>query len=206
VQLAHPGGAVPVSGTMIFHRAGVPGAPGDSSLTYTLQPNQVVTYPDVLPSMGLSGLGSLDFVGAEDEPVPVVSARVFNDAGAAGTSGLSEPLVSSINSIIKDERHGTLITPVDPVRTRYNIGVRTLEDATVTFTLYDATGVAIAATTRSYPATYFEQVNVESLLGAISGSQMIRIRSTGEVIVYGSTTDNTTNDPSLEVATVSPVL
>ena len=55
---------------------------------------------------------------------PVTLVRVFNDAGAAGTTGLAlEPMAAS--DALQNGETGVLITPAD-TRFRLNIGVRTL--------------------------------------------------------------------------------
>jgi hypothetical protein len=204
IQISYPAdaGAAPISGRLVFHRAGVEGSPDDPSLPFVLQPNQVFSTTDVLAAIGLSGVGSMDIRGFDSEPMPIVSARVYNDAGDAGTSGLSEPVIRWSSDAVDAGRPGYLITPVDPSRTRFNIGVRTLAPASVTFTLFDSTGAAAASATKSYPSNFFEQFGAESLLGPIGSGQLIRLESNGQVIVYGSTTDNTTNDPSMQMAVV----
>ena len=66
---------------------------------------------------------------------PVVTARVFNDAGAAGTTGFTEPAMRP-EEALQSGQTGVLLMPPDFAVARFNIGVRTLEDgASVTFTL-----------------------------------------------------------------------
>jgi hypothetical protein len=204
LQLAHPGepGTAPLRGRLLFHRAGAAGSPADPSLTFTLQPNQVLTFDDILPAMGLAGLGSMDIIGFEDDPAPVITARVYNDAGANGTSGAGLPVIDGEVGVVSPDRPGYLITPVDVFQTRFNIGVRTLAPAAITFTLYGGGGTPVAVATRTYPANYFEQFGAEAIFGPLFNSQLIRVTSTGPAIVYGSVTDNRTNDPAINLATV----
>ncbi len=209
-QISHPGlTEQPITVRIVFRRAGVAGSDADEEATFTIRPREVFAYSDIVESMGITGLGSLDLFADEDLPIPIVSVRVYNDAGAAGTSGLSEPLLTSQadSGVIGDERVGYLIAPIlpgqDPGRTRFNIGVRTLEAASVTFVLYDpVTQLPRSSVTREYPGSFFEQVSAESVLGPIEGNELISISSTGLVIVYGSTTDNITNDPAVQLAVV----
>ncbi|MGZ8830501.1 MAG: hypothetical protein ACXW2Q_09000, partial [Thermoanaerobaculia bacterium] len=89
----------------------------------------------------------------------------------------------------------------DPARTRLNIGVRTLSlGATVRATLKDSAGSTLITKTRTYAPNWFEQIDAASFLGsAIAGNQSILIEvSAGSAIVYGATTDNTTNDPAVQ--------
>jgi hypothetical protein len=51
-----------------------------------------LNYADILVSMNQSGLGSLDIL-TTGSPTPIATARIFNDAGAAGTNGFSEEAV-----------------------------------------------------------------------------------------------------------------
>lgn len=205
LQLAHPGASFggTLSGRIVYHRAGAEGSLDDPSIPYSLAPNQVVSYPDLLAAFGVSGAGTIDFFVPQDLPLPVVNVRVYNDAGPAGTSGLVEPVVDNGAMMIDDGRDGYLITPVDPSRTRLNIGTRTVEAAIVTYVLHDASGVPVASTTRTYPSLYFEQVSADALFGApVGASQLIRVQSNGGVIVYGAATDNITNDPAMSYATI----
>jgi hypothetical protein len=75
---------------------------------------------------GLNGprIGSLDIVTPIGAPVPVVAARIFNDGGAGGTTGITLSAASS-DSILEAGGHGVLFTPADTGRFRMNIGVRT---------------------------------------------------------------------------------
>lgn len=205
MQLSYPAerGTAPLSGRLIFHKAGAEGSPDDPSLPFVLQPNQVLSYQDIVRAMGLSGLGSIDVVGHEGDPIPVITTRVYNDAGANGTSGNSMPMLTGGESIIEPGHAGYLISPLEVSRTRFNIGVRTLQAATVTFTVFNAAGVPTFTTTRSYPRDFFEQFGAESVLGTLASSRLIEITSTAAVIVYGSVTDNVTNDPTLNLAVIN---
>jgi hypothetical protein len=60
--------------------------------------------------------------------------------------------------------------------------------------------------TKSYQPNFFEQVTASQFFGGatIGGNQSITISvGTGSAIIYGSTTDNTTNDPAIQVMIVS---
>lgn len=79
-----------ISGRLVFHPAGANGSANDPSMNFTLNAKQVQTIGDVVAAMGQSGLGSIDVIGRFSDPPPIAETRVYNDAGAAGTSGFTE--------------------------------------------------------------------------------------------------------------------
>src|SRR6185369_1969680 len=83
-----------LSGRFVYHPAGAPGSSSDPILTFTIGVGQSVSYPDIVGTMGATGLGSIDIVMSQPNQPPVIVARVFNDAGAAGTSGFTEDAVT----------------------------------------------------------------------------------------------------------------
>jgi hypothetical protein len=101
-----------------------------------------------------------------------------------------------------------LLLPVDLTSFRFNLGVRTLEaGATATLTLRDASGAVVQAVSRAFPATYHEQQGASAFLGVSTlpagGSISITV-SAGAAIFYGATVDDTTGDPSLQIARAVP--
>lgn len=205
LQLLNVGGAGSITGKLVFHPAGTSGTASDPTVTYTVGPGQVVTYADVAAAFGRSGVGSLDLLTTQTAAKPLIVTRVFNDAGAAGTSGLAEDLIDlDDHRVLNAGFTGYLITPVEPGKTRFNIGIRTLlAGAAVTVVLRDANGALLRTLTRTYLPNWFEQVDASTFLGgtAIAGNQSIAITVTsGSAVVYGSTTDNTTNDPAIQYA------
>jgi hypothetical protein len=84
------------------------------------------------------------------------------------------------------------------------MGVRTLEaGAAATLTLRDAAGLVVATVSRTFPATYHEQESAGPFLGnptlPAGGSITVAVTS-GGAIFYGAPVDNTTGDPSLQIA------
>ncbi len=129
-----------------------------------------------------------------------------HDAGAAGTAGLTEDTIDPADArVINTLFTAFLVTPADPSKTRFNIGVRSgFAGAALTAVLRDTNGVTIRTVTKTYQPNWFEQVDSTSFFGgtAIGGNESIAITVTsGSAIVYGSTTDNTTNDPNIQFAT-----
>lgn len=200
-----------LSGKLVFHPLGVSGSTSDPSLDLILGAGRAVSYPDIVGTLGQTGLGSLDVVLDAASPAPVVYARVFNDAGPDGTSGLgeqaidvSQPAYSPGTPVLYFGCTGILSTPVDPTHFRINLGMRSLDtDVTVSFVLKDITGATRASAQKSLSPNEFLQIKAEDLLGTAPGANdyiLVGV-SGGAAIVYGATTDNTTNDPSVQFVT-----
>lgn len=202
VQLFNPTSTT-ITGRLVFHKAGQSAAAGDPSLAFTINSFQTVSYPDLVASMGISGLGSLDVV-TNGGAVPVINARVFSDGGGAGTSGFTEEAVAPTDSIHSFNR-GFLVTPTDPANFRMNIGIRTLDaGATLSIRMYNADGLQLSTRTGvAYAPNFFEQVTANQFTGAaaIPPGGFIRINvSSGSAIVYGTITDNRTSDSLMQYA------
>jgi hypothetical protein len=162
--------------------------------------------------MGQSGLGSLDIVLDASSSIPIAYARVFNDAGASGTSGLGEAaldvahsFVGPASSILAGGCTGYISAPADPAGQRLTIGIRSLDTfVTVSFALKSQDGATRTTTQRHLQPNEFLQISGDALFGISPGANdYIEVSATGEAIVYGAATDNTTNDPSVQFA--SPV-
>ncbi|MEO8035163.1 MAG: hypothetical protein ABI837_12080 [Acidobacteriota bacterium] len=207
MQFFNPQTSGSMTTKLVFHPMGAAGSSADTTRLVGLAPGEVFSTEDVVATMGQTGLGSLDIIVPAGQNVPVILTRVYNDAGAGGTSSLTEDPVAVSDSIAVNTTllnrgvTGFLVTPRDPTHTRFNIGVRTLySGATMTVTLRNSAGVVVRTVTKTYTANYFIQTDAATFLGApIAGDQSIQISiSSGSAIVYGSTTDNTTNDPSIQ--------
>jgi hypothetical protein len=151
--------------------------------------------------MGQSGVGTLDLV-ATTGPAPLTVVRIYNDAGAAGTTGFNEDQIRTEDALSAGQR-AVLVAPIDPAKFRFNIGVRTLASgASITLTVRNAKGEVTRTVTKSYPAVFFQQGSAEDFLGAaLDANDSIQISvDSGSLIVYGATADNTTQDPSLQLA------
>jgi hypothetical protein len=207
VQLYNPTLTIE-TGNIVFHAQGVSGSASDPSMAYSINPGQTLFFPDILTSLGQTGIGSLDLV-ATTGSAPVASVRVYNDAGAAGTSGFTEHGLKPSEALSAGAR-GILIAPFDPHVFRYNIGVRTLSaGATISITVRDAAGNVLRTLGRSYPANFFQQADVVSFLGGLilAANQTITVDVvSGSLFVYGATADDRTNDPALDLAQSVPLL
>ncbi len=191
-----------ITGRFVYHPQGTSGLPTDPSMAYSLGPGQTINYPDILPAMGQSGLGSLDIVTSD--PVPIMVARVFSDAGGGSTAGFTiDPVVPS--AALQAGESGVIIVPADPAATRLNVGFRSLgAGVSMTITLRRSGGSQKGtAVAKVMAPDFFEQPSVAALLPGsfIEGSDTITFAITsGSVIIYGASTENTTQDPSLQYA------
>jgi streptogramin lyase len=204
VQL-HNAGTTPSIGGIVFHPSGTAGSVQDPVLPFTLAAGETRTIPDLLPAMGRSGLGSADVILTigSGSNAPIVSARVFNDAGAAGTTGFTEAAMRAQDAL-RPGSLGVLLPPADLTNFRFNLGVRTLnEGATAILTLREASGAIVTTVSRAFPATYHEQQSASAFLGVSTlpagGSIEITVTA-GAAIFYGATVDNRTGDPSFQIA------
>ncbi len=139
----------------------------------------------------------------------MVVTRVFNDAGAAGTFGYTEPIVHPDDVFVLHDypnegisEFTTLITPDDTTRFRYNVGVRSLSDgATLRVDVYDTGGGFLRTLTHTYAADDFELVSGQDFLGFTVGpSQTFVVTVTsGSAIVCGIPVENKSNDTSIQL-------
>jgi len=203
VQLYNPK-SVTISGKIVFHTQNVSGSANDPSLAYSLASHKTISYADLLPAMGItSGIGSADLVADSGSTLPLALVRVFNDGGVLGTSGLAEDALSTDDALQQGDG-ASLIAPEDITHFRLNIGVRTLTNgAAFSITVRDRNGNVVKSTTKSFAPTFFRQFSsIEILDGfVLAGGETISFDVTsGSALIYGATTDNTTNDPSVQFA------
>lgn len=189
----------------MFHPASTSGGTFDPTVSFSIGAGQVLSYADLAATFGRTGLGSIDVMTTQTSPRPLIITRVFNDAGSAGTAGLTEEVIDPDGPrVINAGSTSFLVTPSDTARTRFNIGVRTLTaGASLTATLRATNGTVIRTITRTYLPNWFEQVDAATFFSgtAIGNNQSIALTVTsGSAIVYGSTTDNSTNDPNIQFA------
>jgi hypothetical protein len=208
VQL-HNSGTTYSNGGIQFHPSGTTGGPQDPVLPFTLAPGETLTIPDLLPAMERSGLGSADVsltLGSAGN-LPVVSARVFNDAGLAGTTGFVLNGFPAEEALRLGER-GVLLVPSDLTDFRLNLGVRTLNaDVALTVTVRYSHGGVAAVVSKFFPAVYHQQQPADTFLEGFSpppGSSITVSVEAGAAIVYGAVVDNRTGDPSMQIAGATP--
>jgi hypothetical protein len=203
VQLHNPT-SQRITGKLTFHVQAVEGKAADPSINYSLGPSETASYADIVAALGLArSIGSLDLVPDGSSAAPLSAVRVLNDAGAAGTTGLTLDQLG-VADAVKAGQRGILIAPMKPAGVRMNIGIRTLLDGvTMTVTVRAKDGFMIQSTTRSYPQTFFLQVPLSDFTGGsvLLGDEVVIFDvQAGSALIYGSITDNTTQDPSVQIA------
>ena len=201
VQLSNPSGSL-AFGRLVYHPKERSGSAGDSFVRYTLQPRQTLQFPNVLGLIGTTGNGSLDVV-PEGGATPVIRARVYNDAGSLGTTGVTEYGLPPGDALSAGDS-GVLLAPSDFQKFRFSVGLRTLDSgATLTFTLRDAYGSELKKFTQNYPATYYIQRSAAEFFEGITftGDESVTVTVTsGSAFVYATVADNITNDPAIQIA------
>lgn len=191
-----------ISGRFVFHPQGRSGVASDPSLAYSMAPYESKSYSDLVAAMGQSGLGSLDIIPNSGSVVPEIVVRVFNDAGANGSSGFALDAEKASAALTAGDT-GVLLVPPDLATQRFNVGVRTLANGVnLTITVRNASGAIVSSSTRSYPADFLEQVTVNAFApAAYSGNETLHVTiNSGSAFVYGASTDNRTQDPSVQTA------
>lgn len=177
-----------ISGRFVVHPAGAPASPGDPSTPYALVPFATKTIDNLIAG----GLGSVDVLAAVGSaPVIVTTVTETSSGNRLQTDAISAGM------------RGTLITPADPSRERFNIGIRTLgAGATMAIYLHDPSGAVVKTVTRPFGPDFFHQFSFSDLLETSLGSnQAVTFEVlSGSAIVYGSAIDNTTGTMSLQLA------
>ena len=184
------------TGTLVFHPAGVPSSANDQAIPYTVAGGIATYIPDIVDRMGKSGLGTLDVISNNGNP-PLITARVYNDAGVAGTSGFTEELITS-EQMLHPFDYTSILTPSDLTNFRMNIGVRTFGSAVTLNIEYGRGG----STAKVFPANTFQQYSLADFSGAspLANERILITPVGGDVVIYASTTDNRTNDSSVRFA------
>lgn len=197
LTLSNPS-SLPIQGKLVMRLAGRSGTDADPSLEFTVPENGTINYPDVVTAMGQSGLGSIDILTTAS-PTPIATARVFNDAGDKGTSGLFEEAVPAGKPYFNV---GTILIPDDLVNYRLNIGIRTISEVALNVSIYNSAGQLQTLFVKNYPANFMEQVTASQFTEnrpLPPGGKIVITAYEKEFMVYGAVTDNRTNDPSMRI-------
>lgn len=200
LQLHNPR-STPISGKLVFHPAGTSASDGDPVLAYTLNAGQTLEWADLLPAMNKSGLGSMDLIVLTGA-APIAVARIYNDAGAGGTTGMVIEQLAPSSALAAGDT-GIILGPSDPSKFRMNIGVRTLADgATMQIIVRDKNGAQRNSISRSYGASFFEQTGASAFAGIdlLSSDSIAITINSGSALIYGAANDNITQDPTLQYA------
>jgi hypothetical protein len=194
VQIASPGGGTS-TGKLIFHPAGVAASPNDQTFPYTVAHGIAISFTDIVQQMGKSGLGTIDVVSNNGFP-PLVTARIYNDT-LNGTSGFTEDMITP-GAALRVGDTGVLLTPPDLTKFRVNIGVRTFSSPVTINVQYGFR----TQSDMDFPANTFRQYSLTEFgdTSPVENEQIILSVAAGSAIVYLSTTDNQTNDSSVQFA------
>ena len=104
---------------LVYHPAGRSAEPGDPRRNVLLNGNETQTFTDIVATMGQTGLGSIDVLTTGF--TPVITTRIYNDAGTAGTSGFTEEVVTSYEAI-RSGAYADFTIAADLTNYRVNVG------------------------------------------------------------------------------------
>lgn len=181
-------------------------AAGIAPVTATLAvPANATKSPKLTDLMPVNGVGSIDVYS--DGATPIVNARVYNDTGS-GTNGFTEPLVAP-TAVAHEFDRLWLNIPSDLTTFRMNIGVRTFANgATFGCAVLSPGGTQVTGVSKTYGpnATSLEPLqsffNNDSNALSAGGSIRCNFSSStrSDLILYGTVTDNHTNDSAMFLA------
>lgn len=192
--------------TLTFAYRAVGASPETAPITATLDvPSSSTKSPKLTDLMSVSGVGSIDVYSTG--ATPIVNARVYNDTGS-GTNGFTEPLVAP-NAAAHEFDRLWLTIPSDLSAYRMNVGVRTFASgATMNCIVWSSTGSAAIGLTKTYAANATSLESLQSFFGgdnrAIQPGGSIQCTMATDVktdvVLYGTVTDNRTNDSAMYLA------
>jgi hypothetical protein len=195
--------AMRMTGWVVVRPAGAHTPEDVRTVPYLLEARTTLRFADVVAELGLAGLASLEIHPLQGV-LPTVVARAYDDQGEEGTSGATIPLIRRSAAPGQGDRT-LLIVPPDLDHYRFNVGVRTLEEgASVRFRVFGQSGIERQAVIRSWPSEYFEQRPASEMIGtALLANESVDVEIlAGSAIFYGTTTDNRSNDPAVQVGPV----
>ncbi|MGH9428152.1 MAG: hypothetical protein ACRD2L_17855, partial [Terriglobia bacterium] len=172
---------------------------GQSSAPLTIAPNGVMSFENVLQTLGVSdNYGPIEISSLNNVPL-IASSRV---SSVTRSGGFFEGLKYSEASWSQTIPH-----VVDNSEIRTNLGINNTTDlpAIVTIRLFDRNGTQLASTVASVSPRGLTQVNnvVRQLLnlqGVANLDGSIRLESDQPIFGWASQIDNGTNDPGFAVS------
>jgi hypothetical protein len=190
-------------GTFVYHPAGTSGTSSDPSFPFDVAPITAVTLGNFVgQSLGRTGLGSIDVYTTIGYDPPTLTARIYDDAGAAGTKGFTFDAFQP-HEALQPFENAMLFGPPD-ARFRMNLGIRTLDQGgEIQISHYDSAGRArVFGIRKTYPANYFIQDSVANITGFAPqpGDFILLYSQQIPYFAYAALTDNANNDPSVQVA------
>lgn len=189
-----------MKGNLILRELGSAGTEFDATIPYDLaKAGDVLELDDLMATFGRTGLGSVDIV-PEGNEIPQALTHVFNTTAKGETFGTFEQQVVPWNFYDATTEGRTLL--VMPAETfRVNLGVRSLEDATLEFTVLDKNKLALGTKEIHLRTDELQFAAAKEILGFdLKQGDVIQVAiKSGDAIPFYTFTENTTNDPSLFV-------
>ena len=167
---------------------------------YDIEAGDTLFIDDLLPE-SYSGLTSANVI-RQTGPLPTAVVHVFDDGGILGTEGMIERIVRAEEALVVGDS-GVLLSPIDPVAARFTVGMRSLSSGlTFRVTRRSAAGVFLGTVTRAMPPNALTHEPVSMLIGEnIGSSESLTFEILeGSGVIYGTATDNGTNDPNMQIA------
>ncbi|HSP15219.1 MAG TPA: Ig-like domain-containing protein [Thermoanaerobaculia bacterium] len=183
-------------GKILFHPQGSPAGDNDPSFSYVLAPDGTLFVEDLIGSMGRSGVGAADVVTLSGN-APIAAVQIRSDTGGAMIPAMR------LSDVLRAGARSVLFSPVDAKADRFNIGVRTFDEAAVvSIVTRGFDGHELGRITRFYEARSFEQVSATDLLGySLTGGEVIEIAiDRGSALIYGVATNNVSNGLAVQIA------
>ena len=172
---------------------------GESSTPLTISPNGVVSFENVLQSLGVTdNYGPIEITSLNSVPV-IATSRV---SSTTRSGGFFEGLKYSDASLLQTIAH---VVDSNEIRTNLGINNPTEFPATVAVRLFDRNGIELASTSTSVAPRGLTQMNniVRSLLNLTDVANVegyIQLQSSEPIFGWASQIDNLTNDPGFAVS------
>ena len=164
--------------------------------TVTLQPGALFDQADILGWFNVQGTGSLTVRCADEARTSLgVQSRTYA-VTEAGTFGQAVPAIP-VSLIPSGKAELFLILPPDPVKERFNFGIRTLGATSVTWQYLAADGTLLGQVDKAYAGEVIEQYNAGAgaFFGTNQQGRLVKgVLNSGQAILYASRVDNGTND------------
>jgi hypothetical protein len=193
-QLSNPGDGE-LTGYVVFHPAGVEASDSDPRVAYKLTPYESHALPNIMETIGVSGIGSLEIV-PEHGAAPASVFRI-----ETGGSSVVMPAISP-DSVMMTGTHSGIKMPADTKRYRTNIAIRTLgTGATIWVCMHHPDGTYVRGFTRYFAPNTLVQMPVSDLLGGeVTAGQMVMFTvNAGSAVIIASTVENGGSGLSLQV-------
>ena len=191
-------GAASQRGRIVYHPAGRAALDSDPAIPYVLDGINPLVFPDIVESLGQSGIGSIDIIPDEGSPsrVPDMDVYLFNETPSGTFGTFSEPAFPF------DFLHLNRLSLTMPdSRFRVNVGFRALTDLTLRVVTFGIDGRIRDFYDSTFPAGWMQMTTASDLARRplVPGESMQLVYVTGTAIGFYTLTENATNDPTLVV-------